>query len=193
MTIHANTPTAVTAPRVDTAVGRSGFTGSWPSVAAWGAGLIQVALGAAAIVGEGSGVPARAVGIALASLGLAFLVWGGANLVTSRLVAAPLALAAAMAGVLAMFGLLALAPARTSIFAVAAGTLLLVVVGATCAIVVRRGADKPRDVGTLRGILGMLVAAAVIATIVTPSLGATQDAKLLRDDGTVPVVTHDGH
>jgi hypothetical protein len=28
---------------------------------------------------------------------------------------------------------------------------------------------------------------------VTPALGATQDALLLRDDGTVPVVTHDGH
>ena len=193
MTTHANLPTAASAPRADTAVGSSSFTGSWPSAAAWGGGLIQLALGAAAITGADSGFAARAVGVALVGLGAAFFIWGGVNLVKSRLVAPALVLAGATVGVLAMFGLLIVAPARTSVFAVAAGAFLLIVVGAICAIVVRRGRDTPRDVGTLRGILGMLVAAAVIAAIVTPALGATQDASLLRDDGTVPVVTHDGH
>jgi hypothetical protein len=184
---------AVPAHRVGTATGPFGLTGSWPTVAAWGGGLVQAALGAAAITGPSSGVLARATGVLLATLGVAWLIWGGVNLVKSRLVFAPAALAAATVSVLAMFGLLALSPARTSVFAVAAATVLLVVTGAACAIVVRRGGDRPRDVGTLRGILGMLLAAAVIAVVVTPALGATQDALLLRDDGTVPAVTHEGH
>jgi hypothetical protein len=184
---------AVPAPRVGTATGPVGITGSWPTVAAWGGGLIEAALGAAAITGESSSVLARATGFLLVSLGVAWLLWGGTNLVKSRLVVAPVALAAATLSVLAMFGLLALSPARTSVYAVAAATLLFVIAGAACAIVVRRGGDRPRDVGTLRGILGMLLAAAVIAIVVTPALGATQDALLLRDDGTVPAVTHDGH
>jgi hypothetical protein len=193
VTVHANTPTVVTAHRARPAVGSSGFTGSWPSVAAWGAGLIQAALGAGAIVGASSTFTDRAVGVVLVSLGVLSLFWGGANLVASRLVAPPLALAGAVAGVLAMFGLLAVAPSHTGVYAIAAGTFLLLIVGGACAVVVRRGADKPRDVGTLRGLLGMLVAAAIIAVIVTPALGAAQDAVLLTDDGTVPVVTHDGH
>ncbi|RKT35899.1 hypothetical protein DEU34_0404 [Microbacterium sp. AG1240] len=193
MTVHADTPAVVTAHRARPAAGSSGFTGSWPSVAAWGAGLIQAALGAGAIVGATSGFTERAAGVVLVSLGILSLFWGGANLVASRLIAPRLALAGAVAGVLAMFGLLAVAPSHTGVYAIAAGAFLLLVVGGACAVVVRRGADKPRDVGTLRGILGMLVAAAIIAVIVTPALGAAQDAVLLTDDGTVPVVTHDGH
>ncbi|MDP0947421.1 hypothetical protein, partial [Klebsiella pneumoniae] len=42
-------------------------------------------------------------------------------------------------------------------------------------------------------VLGLLLAASVIAVVVTPALGATQDAVLIRDDGTVPVITHEGH
>jgi hypothetical protein len=42
-------------------------------------------------------------------------------------------------------------------------------------------------------VVGLLVAAAVIAVVVTPALGATQNAVLLRDDGTVPVISHEGH
>ena len=184
---------AVSAPRADTATGAVGFTGSWPSVAAWGAGLVQTALGAGALVSDESGVLARAIGFVLVTLGIAHLLWGGVALSKGRLVAAPVILAGSMAGVLAMFGLLAVTPARTSVVAVAIGTLLLIVVGASCAAVVRRGADRPRDTGSLPGILGLLLAAAVIAVLVTPALGATQDAHLLRDDGTVPAVTHDGH
>ncbi|WP_243227658.1 hypothetical protein [Microbacterium sp. CIAB417] len=36
----------------------------------------------------------------------------------------------------------------------------------------------------------LLAAAALIAALVTPALGAVQDGILLRDDGTVPVVPH---
>jgi len=36
--------------------------------------------------------------------------------------------------------------------------------------------------------VGQLAAAALIAVLVTPALGAVQDGILLRDDGTVPVV-----
>jgi hypothetical protein len=193
VTVQEHLPVAVSTRSVGAAARPAGFTGSWPSVAAWGAGLIQAALGAGAIMSPGSGVPARAVGFALVTLGLVTLVWGGANLAQSRLIAARVALSGVVAGVLAMFALLALSPARTSVYAVAAGTLLLLVVAAFCARVVRRGADRPRDAGELRGILGLLLAAAVVALIVTPALGATQDALLLRDDGTLPAVTHDGH
>ena len=35
--------------------------------------------------------------------------------------------------------------------------------------------------------------AAPLAVVVTPALGATQDAVLIRDDGSVPVITHEGH
>lgn len=173
------------------AAGRVEFTASWPSIAAWGAGLVQCALGAGAIVGDDSDVLVRAMGILVVSLGAASLVWGAIALGKARLVAARLVLTGVLAGLFAMFGLLALAPARTSVFAVAAGAFLLLVVGATCAITVRRRGNQARDAGTARGVLGMFLAAAVVAVVVTPALGAAQDARLLTDDGVVPSISHD--
>lgn len=85
------------------------------------------------------------------------------------------------------------ASAHTSIIGVAAGSVLLVVVGATSAIHLRRRGQRATRTAQPMSVTGLLVAAAVIAVLVTPALGATQDAVLLRDDGTVPVVTHDGH
>ncbi|MFG6402797.1 hypothetical protein [Microbacterium sp. P04] len=191
MVVQQHIPAAVSAPRVDTAARPVRFTGSWPTLAAWGAGLIQTALGAGAIVAADSGPLARGVGVVLATLGLLTLAWGAVSLSSARLVIARIALAGATGGVLTMFALLAVSPTRTSVAAVAAGTLLTMIVGAACAGVVRRGVDRPRDTGSLHGIVGMLVAAALIAVIVTPALGATQDAVLLTDDGTVPTVVHD--
>ncbi len=169
------------------------FTRSWPSVSAWGAGLIIAALGAGAIVRSDSGAAASGLGIGMVILGLASLAWGAATLSTGRLVVPRAALGGALAALAATAALMFVAPAHTSIIGVAAASLLLVVVGATTAVHLRRRAPQNRRSAQPMSVTGLLVAAAVIAVLVTPALGATQDAVLLRDDGTVPVVTHDGH
>ena len=192
MTLQQHLREAVPTNTVGTALRPARFTGSWPSAAAWGAGLVQLALGAGAIVSGDSSAAARAVGVLVALLGAATFIWGCAGLATSRLVAPRAALTGVLVGVLALVALLILAPARASVFAVAIGTVLLIAVGAFSAAAVRRGA-RARDAGSGRGIAGMLLAAAIISALVTPALGATQDGYMLRDDGTVPVVTHDGH
>lgn len=191
MTLQQHIRTAAPT-EVGVAVRPARFTGSWPSAAAWGAGLVQLALGAGAIVSADSSTAARIVGVVVALLGAAAFAWGCAGLALSRLVAPRTALSGVLAGVLALFALLVLAPARASVFAVAIGTVLLIVVGAFCAAAVRRGI-RPRDAGSARGVIGMLLAAAVLSALVTPALGATQDGYLLRDDGTLPVITHEGH
>lgn len=171
------------------------FVRSWPSVSAWGAGLITAALGAGALTRPDSGVVADGLGIGLVLLGLASLAWGGAVLSAGRLVTPRAALAGSLVSILAVVALLFVVPAHTSVLAVAAASLLLVVVGATAATHLRRlrrTASAPRTAQPM-SVVGLLVAAAVIAVVVTPALGATQNAVLLRDDGTVPVITHEGH
>jgi hypothetical protein len=171
------------------------FVRSWPSVSAWGAGLIVAALGAGAVVRADSGAAARGLGIGMVVLGLAGLAWGAAALSTGRFVLPRVTLAGVLLALVATTGLMFLAPAHTSIIGVAAASVLLVVVGATAATHLRR---LRRDSGAPRtaqpmSVIGLLVAAAVVAVLVTPALGATQDAVLLRDDGTVPVISHEGH
>jgi hypothetical protein len=168
------------------------FTRSWPTVAAWGAGLIAAALGAAAIVSADSSVPARSVGVLLFTLGLAALAWGAVALSEARPVVPRAALAGALVTVLAMVALLIVASARTSIFAVTIGVVLMIAVGAVNAVAVRRGMRAPHADRRV-GVVGLLVAAAIAAVLVTPALAATQDAVLLTDDGTVPVIDHGGH
>ncbi len=171
------------------------FVRSWPSAAAWGAGLIMAALGAGAIVGSDSGVAVRGLGVGLVGLGLASLVWGGATLSAGRLTVPRIALAGALVSLLAVSAALLTSPARTSVLAVAAAAALIVVVGATVAVHVRRArrGDTASRSAKPVSVIGLMVAAAVIAVVVTPALNATQSAILLRDDGTVPVITHDGH
>lgn len=169
------------------------FVRSWPSVSAWGAGLIIAALGAGAIVRSDSGAPATGLGIGMVILGLASLAWGAAALSTGRLVVPRLALSGALVALALATALMFAAPAHTSIIGVAAGSVLLVVVGATAAVHLRRHGTAAGRAAQPMSVTGLLVAAAVIAVLVTPALGATQDAVLLRDDGTVPAVTHEGH
>lgn len=170
------------------------FVRSWPSVSAWGAGLITAALGAGAITRPDSGAVASGLGIGMVALGLASLAWGAAVLSAGRLVTPRLALTGVLVALTAATALLFAMPAHTSILAVAAASLLLVVVGATAATHLRRlrHDPTPRSAQPM-SVVGLLVAAAVIAVVVTPALGATQNAVLLRDDGTVPVITHEGH
>jgi hypothetical protein len=169
------------------------FVRSWPSVSAWGAGLILAALGAGAITGPNSGAASRGLGAGLVVLGVAALVWGGAVLALGRLVAPRATLVGVLAGLLTSTALVFVLPSHTSVIAVAAAALLLIVVGAAVAARVRRrgrAGEDPRAAQPI-SVLGLMVAASVIAVVVTPALGATQDAVLIGDDGTVPVVTHD--
>jgi hypothetical protein len=168
------------------------FTRSWPTAAAWGAGLIAAALGAAAIVSADATVLSRGIGVLLFTLGLGVLAWGAVCLARLRVVAPRATLAVVLIAVVAMVGLLVAAPARTSVFAVAVGIALLVPVGAVNAVAVRRGPRSDRRESHV-GMAGLLVAAAIIAVLVTPALASTQDAVLLTDDGTVPVIDHGGH
>ena len=168
------------------------FVRSWPSVSAWGAGLILAALGAGAIVGPSSGAASRGLGAGLVVLGVGALVWGGAVLALGRLIAPRTTLGAVLAGIVLAAALMFVLPAHTSVIAIAAAALLLIVVGASVAGRVRR-ADTASRTAQPMSVIGLLLAASIIAVVVTPALGATQDAVLIRDDGTVPVITHEGH
>jgi hypothetical protein len=164
-------------------------------VSAWGAGLIAAALGAGAIVRPGSEALAMGLGAGMVIIGLTALAWGGAVLATGRLLVPRAALGGSLATLVLTGSLVFADPAHTSILGAAAASVLLVVVGATAAGRLRRlRRDDTADRSAQpMSVVGLLVAAAVIAVVVTPALGATQNAVLLRDDGTVPVISHDGH
>ena len=185
---------SVTAPAAPARPARAGaprvaFTGSWPALTAWSAGLVLAALGAGGVTAPGGAVAARAAGILVFSLALAILAWGTVALVRARMLLPRAVLSAAVAGVVLLAALLAAAPAHTSVYAVAIAIGLLVVLACFAASAARRPASPPRAVS----VWGLILAAAVMSVVVTPALGATQDAILIRDDGTVPVVTHEGH
>lgn len=167
------------------------FTGSWPAVAAWGAGLILAALGAGAVAGPSATPAGRGAGVLLFTLGLAWLAWGTACLIRARVMMPRVVVAGAVAAVLLAAALLLLAPAHTSVYAVGAAMTLVLGVAATAALARRRG-GRAAD-GRAMSVWGLILAAAVLSVVVTPALGATQDAVLIRGDGTVPAVTHDGH
>ncbi|TFV85222.1 hypothetical protein E4V99_09480 [Microbacterium sp. dk485] len=167
------------------------FTGSWPAVGAWGAGLVVAGLGAGAIAGPNGSGPSRAVGFVVFSLGLAWLAWGTAALSRGRIPAPRAVAGGAVAGMLLLTALLVLSPAHTSVFAVGTAMGLLLAVALCTAGALRR----PHDERPARAmsVWGLVLAAAVLSVVVTPALTASRDAVLLREDGTVPVVTHDGH
>jgi hypothetical protein len=169
------------------------FVRSWPSVSAWGAGLILAALGAGAIVGPSSGAASRGLGAGLVVLGVGALVWGGAVLALGRLITPRATLGGVLAGILFSAALMFVLPSHTSVIAIAVAALLLIVVGAAVAAHLRRRPDPAPRTAQPMSVLGLLLAASIIAVVVTPALGATQDAVLIRDDGSVPVITHEGH
>lgn len=187
----ALTASARTAPARTSRAGavRVAFTGSWPSVAAWGAGLILAGLGAGGVVGPDATAATRGAGALLSAMGLLALAWGTASLLRGRILAPRLVVAGSIVGMLLATALLVLSPAHTSVWAVAAATALALVVAGYAAAALRR----PRLEERAPSVWGLMLAAAVMSVIVTPSLGAAQDAVLIRDDGSVPVGTHDAH
>jgi hypothetical protein len=70
---------------------------------------------------------------------------------------------------------MALDPTRVSVFAVAAGIALLIAVAFGCALVLRRSRLRVGRTYTGRGRLaGLVVAAVLVAGLVTPALAATE-------------------
>ncbi|WP_127473154.1 hypothetical protein [Microbacterium sulfonylureivorans] len=179
----ASPPTRRAAPA------QRGAAPSWAAVAAWGAGLIELALGAGALTGGGA---ARGAGAALVAVGAAGLVWGATTLGRGRIVVPRSGVVGALAGVIAGTVALAADPARSSVVAFAVSTVLLVAVALACAARLRAVHDGRADAAPPR--LSMLfVAAAVVAALVTPALGATEAGRLAPDHGTHGIVDPGHH
>lgn len=161
------------------------LAGPWPAALAWGAALVLTALGAGAVVLPDATSASRIIGVGAVALGVAGLGWGVAALRAGRLLTPRSITASALVAMLAATALLASEPAHTSIVGVAVCVALSAALGACGAAAMRRTVPAQHlHVGQL------LAAAALIAILVTPALGAVQDGILLRDDGTVPVVPH---
>ncbi|WP_159501748.1 hypothetical protein [Microbacterium sp. 18062] len=163
------------------------FTRSWPSLAAAGAGLIELALAAGVVTGAGGESRAAGPGVlaaALLVLGAASLGWAGTVLARGRIVAPRLGLIGVLAGMGALIGLLVADAAHTSIAAVGAAIALLIVAGLACAHDARRTArttsHEPRR-AVRASALGVLVGATVVAALVTPALASTEAGRLAPD------------
>jgi hypothetical protein len=160
-----------------------GFTRSWPSLAAAGAGLIQLAIAAGVVTGAGG--ESRAVGpgvlaAVLLVLGPAALGWAAFVLVRGRIVAPRLGMLGSVAAIIALTGMLMVEPDRTSILAVGVAVAFLMVTGAACALQTRRAArasgTAPRTARV--SAIGVLVGAAAVAALVTPALASTEAGQL---------------
>lgn len=171
------------APLVTAAVPRRA-TPAWAAVAAWGSGLIELALGAGALTSGGS---AWGLGIVLIALGAAGLVWGAATLARGLLLVPGAGVVGALTSLAAVVAMLALDPARTSIVTVGAASVLLIAVALACARQSRRRTDaaSPR-------LSVLLIAAVVVAGVVTPALGATE-AGILAPDHSDHGIVDTGH
>ncbi|MCT9821343.1 hypothetical protein N3K63_13740 [Microbacterium sp. W1N] len=157
---------------------RPGFTASWPTLTAWGTGLVQLALGAGVITGD-LGVGPRAAGVLLLTTGALTVVAGVAWL--ARGLRGPrLALGVAVAGIAAMALALIADPAGVSVLAVAVGIALSVILAVTAVGLHRRRGGAQPEVRR-PGVSGLLVAAVLVAGGVTPALASTEAGRLAPD------------
>ncbi|WP_243229593.1 hypothetical protein [Microbacterium sp. CIAB417] len=180
--------TATAAPRQGVAVA------SWPSIAAWGGGLILLALGAGASTAAEIAPPVRGVAMALVGAGAAFIGWGTAALVVGRIVAPRVGLGAAAAAAALAILAFVLDPVRMGILAVAPAIALLAVVGIACGRERRapRGrSSKGAAPGRVR-MAELAIAAVLAAAIVTPALAAVEAGNLAPAGGDV-VIPDTGH
>ena len=177
------------------------LTRSWPSLAAWGAGLVVLGL-SGGMVTRGVDVASRSVGLALAAVGAVALVWGIAALARGRLVAPRLAMAIALLGTLFAGVALFVDPVRVSVHAVAVAVAMWLALGVASAVLLRRrsrsssAADaSSRHTGPApaAGVLGIVVGALAVAILVTPALSAAEAGSYVDDNGTPIVVPGHGH
>jgi hypothetical protein len=164
----------LTAPRATEVGGQGGFADapSWPAIAAWGGGLVQLALGAGAVTTAPGSAAIRVAGVLLVVMGAAAIGWGALTLARGRIVVPRLVIGGSLAGILATVATMALDPVRVSVFAVAAATALLVAVAFGSAIALR-GSTRRAGAGRAR-LVGLFVAAILVAGVVTPALAATE-------------------
>jgi hypothetical protein len=188
-----------TPPRTTEVGAQGGFAGSssWPAIAAWGGGLIQLALGAGAVTAVEGGLAIRMAGFVLIVMGAAAIGWGAATLARGRIVVPRLVVAGSLAGILWAVVTMTLDPQRTSVFAVVAASALFVAVALGSALALRRAARPARARSTVptpsplaadtssgasdrmgpaggRGVVGLVVSAVLVAGLVTPALAATE-------------------
>lgn len=155
------------------------LTRSWPTLAAWGAGLIQLALGAGMVMGTDAG--ATAAGVVLVVVGLSGLAWGLASLALGRVVLPWGGVAIAIAGTITGVGGLVVDPAHVSVLAVAVGSALWIVVGVASALALRSEQQRRPASSSRLGLIGLLAGAVVVAAAVTPALGATEAGQMAPD------------
>ncbi|MFS0865786.1 hypothetical protein AB3M83_00445 [Microbacterium sp. 179-B 1A2 NHS] len=165
----------------------SALTRSWPTLAAWGAGLLEMGLGAGALT-QGSSAAARGTGILLVTAGAAALLWGVVALAKARVVAPRSGALSAIAGLVGATAALIVDPGRISALAVAVIVLLSLVYGVAAAAVLRRAArggsapaaapsdatdQTPARTVPRTSMLGLVAGCVVVAGLVTPALGST--------------------
>lgn len=150
---------------------------SWAAVSAWGAGLLEIALGAGLMTSPGGA--ARGAGIVLVIIGAGALGWGVVMLVRGRVIAPRAGIAGALAGLIGAVLALGIDTGRTSVIAVGAASALLVATALACGAELRRRRSSARS-GQPR-LAVFLVAAVLVAGVVTPALGATEAGRLAPD------------
>ena len=114
-------------------------------------------------------------GILLVVIGAVAIGWGAATLARGRIVVPRLSIAGSLAGILAATAAMALDPIRVSVFAVAAGIALLIAValGQRAHAAAVRPARR-RRMPAARHLVGLIVAAVLVAGVATPALAATE-------------------
>ncbi len=169
------------------------LTRSWPALGAVGAALIQLALGAGPLTAADAGPVLRTAAFLLVAIGGAGMLWGVVSLARGRPVVPRLGMVGSLAGMVGCGWALTTDPARVSVLAAAAAWVLLAVVGGFCAIQLRadRGSARDADAGGRTGVVGILVASAAVAALVSPALAATDIGRLAPDHSEHSVtVTH---
>lgn len=183
------------------------LTRSWPTLAAWGAGLLQLGVGAGMIT-QGTGAAERGTGAVVVAIGAAALAWGVAALMRGRLVAPRTGMAIAVAGTVSAGAALLVDPARISVHAVGVAALLHLAYGVASAAVVRRTRTAHRDAADTRdtraasarpvprtSVAGLIAGCVIVAGLVTPALGATEAGRAAPDHSDHPLFSneHSGH
>ncbi len=194
----------------------SALTRSWPTLAAWGAGLIQLGIGAG-MVTRGTDAAARGTGVVLVALGAAALAWGVVSLARGRVIAPAVGVGLALAGVVAAVVAMSVDPARVSLHATGVSVVLWLVCGVAAAAIARRtsrrtsvrdSAAAPDGVAATdpdgaraanartvprTSAVGILVGSIIVAGLVTPALGATEAGGLAPSHSDHPMFVDHGH